>query len=106
LSCWILSVTYEIFELLDIDSHVFPLILNSREPIPDIIESLRGARNGHFLTLQPIDENLCPLRRDDCRVHILPQLTYFEEQCLQGLGVARGCLSKAGCPKKQKDQRK
>ena len=45
--------------------------------LPGLIQTLRGARDSRFLPLQPIDENLCPLPRNGCRLQVLPQLAYF-----------------------------
>ncbi len=77
LSDRILCIAYEIFVLLDIASHMLPLILNSRELIPCFIEALGGVGDSRFLSLQPIDENLRSLPRNGCGLQILPQLAYF-----------------------------
>jgi hypothetical protein len=77
LGCRILCVVYEIFDLLDIGDHVLPLVLSPRELLPSFIEALRGTRDTCFLPLQPIDENLGPLRCDGRRAQILSHLAHF-----------------------------
>jgi hypothetical protein len=56
---------------------VLPRVLSSRELLPGFFEALRGTPDTCFLPLQPIDENLGPLRYDGCRAQLLSQLAYF-----------------------------
>ena len=73
----ILCAIYGIVELLNISGHVLPLILNSCEPIPHVIETLRSSRDCCLLALQPVNQNLCSLPGDRRCLQILPQLAYF-----------------------------
>lgn len=58
--CRQLRVVYGFFETLQSRGHFLPAPLCSSEPCTRIIEVFRSARNGRFLSLQPVKENLDP----------------------------------------------